>query len=62
MQIVTSAPQLAVYPMPGRADRVTATRELVISNTPFIVAHAIEKASIVVLAVYRGAQHWPEDF
>jgi toxin ParE1/3/4 len=62
MQIVTSVQQLAVYPMSGRAGRVPGTRELVISNTPFIVAYAIEKADIVVLAVYHGAQHWPEDF
>ena len=61
MQIVTSVQQLAVYPMSGRAGRVPGTRELVISNTPFIVAYAIEKADIVVLAVYHGAQHWPED-
>jgi toxin ParE1/3/4 len=62
MQIVTSVQQLAVYPMSGRAGRVTGTRELVISNTPFIVAYAIEIADIVVLAVYHGAQHWPECF
>jgi len=48
--------------MSGRAGRVPGTRELIISNTPFIVAYAIEKTDIVVLAVYHGAQHWPEGF
>jgi len=62
LQIVTSVQQLAVYPMSGRAGRVPGTRELIISNTPFIVAYAIEKTDIVVLAVYHGAQHWPEGF
>jgi toxin ParE1/3/4 len=62
MQIVTSIQQLTVYPMSGRTGRVPGTRELVISNTPFLVAYAIEKAGIVVLAVYHGAQHWPEGF
>ena len=62
IQIVTSVQQLAVYPMSGRAGRVPGTRELVISNTPFIIAYAIEKADIVVLSVYHGAQHWPEGF
>ena len=61
MQIVSSVQQLAVYPMSGRAGRVPGTRELVISNTPFI-AYAIEETDIVVLAVYHGAQHWPEGF
>jgi toxin ParE1/3/4 len=62
MQIVTSVQQLAAFPMSGRAGRVRDTRELVISNTPFIAAYAIEKTRIVILAVYHGAQHWPEGF
>jgi len=62
MQIVTSVQQLAAFPMSGRAGRVPGTRELVISNTPFIAAYAIEKADIVILAVYHGAPHWPEGF
>jgi toxin ParE1/3/4 len=62
MQIVTSVQQLAAFPMSGRAGRVPGTRELGVSNTPFIVAYVIEKADIVLLAVYHGAQHWPESF
>ncbi len=62
MQIVASIQQLAAFPMSGRAGRVPGTRELVISNTPFIAAYAIDKADIVVLAVYHGAQHWPASF
>jgi toxin ParE1/3/4 len=62
MQIVSNVQHLAVYPMSGRVGRVPGTRELVISNTPFIIAYAIEKADMVVLAVYHGAQHWPEGF
>lgn len=62
MQIATSVQQLAAFPMSGRVGRVPGTRELVISHTPFIAAYAIEKADIVVLAVYHGAQPWPEGF
>jgi toxin ParE1/3/4 len=62
MQIASSVQQLAAYPMSGRAGRVPGTRELVISSTPFIAAYAIEKARIVILAVYHGAQQWPEGF
>jgi addiction module RelE/StbE family toxin len=62
MQIVTSVQQLTAFPMAARAGRVPGTRELVISNTPFIAAYAVEKADIVVLAVYQGAQRWPEGF
>ena len=62
LQIVSSVQQLAAFPMSGRASRVSGTRELVISSTPFIAAYAIEKARIVIVAVYHGAQHWPEGF
>jgi toxin ParE1/3/4 len=62
MQIVTAVQQLASFPMSGRAGRVPGTRELVIANTPFIVAYAIQKSRIVILAVYHGAQPWPEVF
>lgn len=62
MQIVTSIQQLATYPMSGRSGRVPGTRELVISNTPFIAAYAIDQDRIVILAVYHGAQKWLEVF
>jgi len=62
LKIVNSVQQLALFPMSGRAGRVPGTRELVIANTPFLVAYAIDKARIVILAVYHGAQRWPEAF
>ena len=62
MRIVASVQRLAAFPMLGRAGRVPGTRELVISNTPFLAAYAVEKDRIVILAVYHGAQRWPEAF
>jgi len=62
MQIVTNVQQLDTFPMSGRPGRVPGTRELVISNTPFIAAYAIDHARIVILALYHGAQRWPEVF
>src|SRR5664279_1807381 len=60
MHIAASVQRLATFPMSGRSGRVPGTRELVISNTPFIVAYRIEKERIVILAIYHGAQQWPE--
>ncbi len=54
-RIVTSIQQLAAFPLSGRPGRVPATRELVISSTPFIAAYAVEGARIVILALYHGA-------
>ena len=62
LHIATSVQQLATFPMSGRPGRVPGTRELVISNFPFIVAYCVEKERIVILAMYHGAQQWPEAF
>jgi len=61
MKIAGSVHQLAIFPMSGRPGRIPGTRELVISNTPFVVAYAIEEDRVVVLALYHGAQQWPEE-
>jgi toxin ParE1/3/4 len=62
MRIATSVEQLATFPTSGRPGRVTGTRELVVSNSPFIIAYCIERERIVVLAIYHGAQQWPAAF
>lgn len=61
-RIVSSVLQLDTFPISGRPGRVPGTRELVISNTPFIAVYAVEKSKIVILAIYHGAQTWPEMF
>jgi toxin ParE1/3/4 len=60
--IVTAIQQLSSFPMSGRSGRIPGTRELVISNTPFIAAYAVNRDRIVILALYHGAQQWPEAF
>jgi addiction module RelE/StbE family toxin len=62
MHTATSVQQLATFPMSGRPGRVPGNRELVISNSPFVVAYSIEKERIVILALYHSAQQWPEVF
>lgn len=62
MQIVTSIQQFASFPISGRSGRIPATRELVIGNTRFIAAYTINHDRIVILAIYHGAQRWPEGF
>jgi toxin ParE1/3/4 len=60
--IVTAIQQLSSFPMSGRSGRIPGTRELVLSTTPFIAAYAINRDRIVILALYHGAQQWPEAF
>ena len=61
-QIVANVQQLDTFPTMGKIGRVPGTRELVIANTPFLAAYAIDKDRIVILAIYHGAQQWPEAF
>lgn len=61
-RILRSVQQLEMFPMSGRTGRVRGTRELVLAGTPFIAAYAITREHIVVLALYHGAQKWPEEF
>jgi hypothetical protein len=53
---IVGVQQLAAFPMSGRPSRVPSARELVISNTPFIAAYAIDQDRIVILAVYHDAR------
>jgi toxin ParE1/3/4 len=41
-QIIANVQLLASFPLAGRAGRVPGTRELVITNTPFIAAYRVE--------------------
>ena len=54
--------QLPGNPEIGRPGRVAGTRELVISNTPFVVPYRIGKEHIDILRVYHVARLWPDSF
>ncbi|HVJ06407.1 MAG TPA: type II toxin-antitoxin system RelE/ParE family toxin [Candidatus Saccharimonadales bacterium] len=61
-QIVSTVEKLVTSTQSGRPGRVPGTRELAIPSTPFIAAYAVQKGRIVILALYHGAQRWPESF
>jgi toxin ParE1/3/4 len=62
LQVLARIQQLEAFPMSGRPGRVPGTRELVIAKTPIIAAYAIDQDRVVILALYHGAQRWPEVF
>lgn len=55
---------LATQPNIGRPGRVHGTRELVITDTPYIIAYTVRQLldAVIVLRVLHGAQLWPAGF
>jgi len=50
---------LLEYPNMGRPGRVSGTRELVVSGTPFVVVYRAETTTIQILRILHHARNWP---
>lgn len=61
-RITRAVQSLETFPQIGRRGRVAGTRELVIEQTPYLVAYKVRPASVWILAVLHGAQLWPKTF
>jgi toxin ParE1/3/4 len=61
-RILRSVRNLADMPHMGRPGRVEDTRELVVPDTPYIVAYTVLNEQVVIIAVQHSAQKWPERF
>jgi toxin ParE1/3/4 len=58
-RIGEAARQLIHFPESGRSGRVDATRELVVTRTPFVLPYRIEADVVRILRVIHGAREWP---
>ncbi|MGA7952605.1 MAG: type II toxin-antitoxin system RelE/ParE family toxin [Gloeobacterales cyanobacterium] len=54
------AKTLERFPFAGRPGRVSNTRELPVSNIPFVVPYTVGE-QVEILAVIHGSLQWPED-
>lgn len=54
--------QLARYPAMGRPGRVPGTRELVVSETPYVIPYRVRGDRVEILRVFHGARKWPPAF
>ncbi|CCD88382.1 Addiction module toxin, RelE/StbE family [Bradyrhizobium sp. ORS 285] len=59
-RIVVGVDSLAEHPAKGRPGRISGTRELVLTDIPYIVAYRVTPGSIEVLTVIHAAQRWPD--
>lgn len=59
-KIMHSTELLIEQPGMGRPGRVLNTRELVISDTPYIVPYRVKNEVIEILRVFHSSMRWPE--
>jgi plasmid stabilization system protein ParE len=51
--------RLGRHPSLGRAGRVEGTRELIISNAPYIVAYRVVENQVRILVIFHTSRQWP---
>lgn len=60
--LLKSVSALSGHPHIGRQGRVPGTRELVITQFPYIVPYRVRENRVEILRVFHTARKWPEDF
>lgn len=61
-RIISAVNLLTEQPGIGRHGRVPNTRELVISDTPYIIPYRVKNNTIEILRVFHSSMQWPETF
>jgi addiction module RelE/StbE family toxin len=60
IKIQNAANQLQNYPFMGKNGRVEGTKELIISNSPYILIYRIKEESVEVLRILHTSKRYPE--
>ncbi len=58
-RILEAISSLERFPFRGRPGKIRGTRELVISDTRYVVAYALRDEEILILRILDGARRWP---
>lgn len=58
-RVLEAVEYLIDHPNIGRPGRLSGTRELVVTGTPFIVVYWVRGAAVQVLRVLHHARRWP---
>jgi toxin ParE1/3/4 len=59
-KILRAVDLLKENPAMGRAGRVAGTRELVVTETPYIIPYRVRGDAVEILRVFHAARKWPE--
>ncbi len=57
--IENAVENLKRFPALGRPGRVSGTRELVVSGTPYIIPYRVRGDTIELLLVFHASRRWP---
>ncbi|MEI6445211.1 MAG: type II toxin-antitoxin system RelE/ParE family toxin [Nostocales cyanobacterium ELA583] len=60
LKIQNAANQLENYPLMGKSGRVEGTRELIISNSPYIIIYRVKEESIEILRIFHTSKRYPD--
>ena len=60
LRVLEAVEGLAEHPNIGRPGRISGTRELVVSKTPYIAVYRVRTNTVWVLRVLHGARRWPD--
>ena len=58
-RILNAVDLLQAHPELGRPGRLAGTRELVVTDTPYIIPYRVRHGRLELLAVFHGRQKWP---
>jgi len=58
-RILKAVALVQIQPDMGRPGRVLGTRELVVSDTPYIIPYRVRHERLELIAVFHGRQKWP---
>lgn len=61
LRIQGAVDQLAEFPFMGRVGRVASTRELVISNTSYLIIYRIKEENVEILRILHSSRKYPKN-
>ncbi len=59
--IKKTATQLSKYPDSGKPGRLMGTRELLFSDTPYLVVYTVRNNTVTILTIFHTAQNFDRD-
>ena len=57
--IKKTAAQLSKYPESGKPGRLTGTRELLFSDSPYLVVYTVRHNTLTILTIFHTARNFP---